>query len=210
MLRPSLHGEDEMAAITEKNINCDGCVVHCLECGNPEGVTVVLLHGMKFQAETWRELGTLEVLAAIGLHVLAMDMPGFGKSPACAVQPVEVLTQLFAQQGLDRAVLIGPSMGGRIALEFAIRHSQRIAGLVLVGAVGVEENRAGLAAITAPSLIVWGGEDQVSPLTNSDLLLAELQNSTREIYPEAPHPCYLVQPERWHASLRTFFTTLNT
>lgn len=199
-----------MTAITEKNINCDGCLVHCLECGKPEGATVVLLHGMKFQAETWRELGTLEVLAAMGLHVLAVDMPGFGKSPACEMEPIEVLMQFFAQQGLDRAVLIGPSMGGRIALEFAIRHPERIAGLVLAGAVGVEENQAGLAAITAPSLIVWGGEDQVSPLTNSDILLAELQNATREMYPKAPHPCYLAQPERWHASLRTFFTTLNT
>ena len=199
-----------MTAIKEKNVNCDGCVVHCLACGNPEDPAVVLLHGLKFQAETWRELGTLEVLAGIGLHALAVDMPGFGKSPACAVQPVEVLTQFLAQQGLDRAVLIGPSMGGRIALEFAIRHPERTAGLVLAGAVGVEENRAGLAAITAPSLIVWGGEDQVSPLANSDILLAELQNATREMYPEAPHPCYLAQPERWHASLRTFFTTLNT
>ena len=199
-----------MTAITEKNINCDGCVVHCLECGNPEGAAVVLLHGMKFQAETWRELGTLEVLAGIGLHVLAVDMPGFGKSPACEMEPSEVLAQFFAQQRLVQTVLIGPSMGGRIAMEFAIHHPERIAGLVLVGAVGVEENRAGLAAITAPSLIVWGGEDQISPLTNCDILLAELQNATREIYPEAPHPCYLAQPERWHASLRTFFTTLNT
>jgi abhydrolase domain-containing protein 14 len=199
-----------MREITSKIIDLDGCVVHCLECGEVKGRAVVLLHGMKFQAETWRELGTLEVLAGLGLHVLAVDMPGFGKSPASETPPVEVLAQFIRQQGLDRVVLVGPSMGGRIALEFAIKYPQRIAGLILAGAVGVEENRAGLTGIVAPTHIVWGAEDQISPLANSATLLAEIKNATREIYPEAPHPCYLVQPDRWHASLRTFFTNLNT
>jgi abhydrolase domain-containing protein 14 len=195
-----------MNEIASKNVECDGCVVHCLECGNPDGAPVILLHGMKFQAETWRELGTLEVLAGLGLQVLAVDMPGFGRSPASERKPVEVLAHFFEQRGLDRAVLIGPSMGGRIALEFAIRYPQRVGGLILVGAVGVDENRAGLAGITAPTLVVWGAEDQISPLANSDTLLAEIKSATREIYPEAPHPCYLAQPDRWHASLHTFFT----
>jgi abhydrolase domain-containing protein 14 len=199
-----------MREITSKRVDLDGCVVHCLECGEAKRRAVVLLHGMKFQAETWRELGTLEVLAGLGLHVLAVDMPGFGKSPASETLSVEVLAQFVRQQGLDRVVLVGPSMGGRIALEFAIKYPQRIAGLILVGAVGVEENRAGLTGIAAPTHIVWGAEDQIAPLANSDTLLAEIQNATREIYPEAPHPCYLAQPDRWHASLRTFFTNLNT
>jgi len=195
-----------MVAITEQKIDCRGCVLHCLEGGRPDGAVVILLHGMKFQAETWRELGTLEVLAGMGLRVLAVDMPGFGRSPACPAQPVEVLARLYDRLGLDRAVLIGPSMGGRIALEFAITHPSRIAGLILIGAVGVEENRADLALITAPTLIVWGGEDQISPLANSDILLAELKDARRDIYPGAPHPCYLEEPDRWHTSLRTFFT----
>jgi abhydrolase domain-containing protein 14 len=199
-----------VSAINDKNINLDGCVINCLECGNPDGTAVILLHGMKFQAETWRELGTLEVLAGLRLHVLAVDIPGFGKSPASELQPVEALARFLQQQGLDRVVLVGPSMGGRIALEFAITYPQRIAGLILAGAVGVEENRTSLASITAPTHIVWGAEDQIAPLANSDILLAEIQNATREIYPEAPHPCYLAQPDRWHASLRIFFTNLNT
>lgn len=198
-----------MMPIRENDITIDGAMLHCLDCGHPDDPAVVLLHGMKFQAETWRELGTLEMVATLGRRALAVDMPGFGKSPASDVEPVEALVRLLRHLGLAQVVVVGPSMGGRIALEFAIRHPQLIAGLVLVGAVGVEENRAGLAAIVAPTLIVWGAEDQISPLTNSDILLAGMKNATREIYPEAPHPCYLAQPDRWHASLRTFFTTLN-
>ncbi len=144
---------------------------------------MVLLHGMKFQAETWRELGTLDALAGMGLRVLAVDMPGFGKSPAFDGQPAEVLAQFFAQLGLDRALLVGPSMGGRIAMEFAIKYPQRIAGLVLVGAVGVEENRAWIKKHHRTDPVVWGAEDQISPLANSEILLAEIKNATREIYP---------------------------
>ena len=197
-----------MAVIRELHIECGGFTLHGLQGGAPDGSVVILLHGMKFRAETWRELGTLDVLADMGQSVLAVDMPGFGGSPACDIQPVEVLERLFTCQGLKQATLVGPSMGGRIALEFAIRHPERIAGLVLVGAVGVEENRSGLGAITAPTLIVWGEEDQISPLANSDILLAGIKNARREVFSQAPHPCYLVQPDRWHASLRTFFTTV--
>lgn len=198
-----------MTGILEKTIDLGGCMIHALECGHPGRRVVVLLHGMKFQAETWRQLGTLDALADLDLHVLAVDMPGFGKSAAGTLSPAEVLERLTVQLGLDQAVFIGPSMGGRIALEFAIAHPQRIGGLVLVGAVGVEENRAGLKKITAPTLIIWGEDDQIAPLTNSDILLAELGQARREVYPRAPHPCYLEQPERWHESLVTFFRQLS-
>ena len=51
-----------MPQITEKTIDLDGCLIHALEAGPKEGRSVILLHGMKFQAETWRELGTLAAL----------------------------------------------------------------------------------------------------------------------------------------------------
>ncbi|WP_448871580.1 alpha/beta fold hydrolase [Desulfobulbus propionicus] len=198
-----------MARITEQTLDLGSCRIHVLECGEAGAGAVILLHGMKFQAETWRALGTLDALAELGLHVLAVDMPGYGKSETSEVAPGTVLVSLYQRFGLAQAVLIGPSMGGRIALEFAIAHPEMIAGLVLVGAVGVKENRTALARITAPTLVVWGGEDQVSPLANSDILLAELAQARREIFPKAPHPCYLDQPERWHAGLKAFLADLN-
>ncbi|MDX9834192.1 MAG: alpha/beta hydrolase [Desulfobulbus sp.] len=193
---------------TTRQINLDGCTTHCLETGNPADQAVVLLHGMKFQAETWRELGTLDQLADLGLRVLAVDMPGFGQSAANPCAPGEVVHRLLDTLDIDRAVLVGPSMGGRIAMEYAIQHPTRLAGLVLVGAVGVADNRAGLGRITVPVLVVWGSEDQVAPLTDSDTLLAELPQARREIFDGAPHPCYLDQPERWHKVLRAFLSSL--
>ena len=197
-----------MPTLTTRQIDLDGCTIHCLESGDPAGRAVVLLHGMKFQAETWRELGTLAQLADQGLRVLAVDLPGFGRSPANPCAPGEVVHRQLDKLDIDRAVLVGPSMGGRVAMEYAIAHPERLAGLVLVGAVGVADNRADLGRITVPVLVVWGSEDQVAPLADSDTLLTELPRARREILDGAPHPCYLDRPERWHEVLRTFLTSL--
>ncbi len=206
-LRPQ---EEDVLAVPfepqEFSLDVEGCVLHGLEQGDLSGPPVLLLHGRSFQAATWRELGTLDILAGLGLHVLAVDMPGFGKSPACQQAPVDLLPRFLRARGIERAALIGPSMGGGIALEFAIRFPEQVSALVLVGAVNVAEKQDRLGAITVPTLIIWGGDDQVSPLANSDILLAAIAGAQREIYPGAPHPCYLSQPERWHGSLRAFFT----
>lgn len=195
-------------AVQSSIIDLKGCPLHLLTDGNPAGRAVVLLHGMKFQAETWRELGTLGQLVALGWRAVAVDMPGFGQSPASERLPGQILLELLDALHLDRAVFVGPSMGGRIALEFAIDHPERITALILAGPVGIAENRDRFGAITAPTLLVWGSEDQVSPLADSDVLLGGIAGSRREVLAGAPHPCYLAQPDRWHGLLQTFLATL--
>jgi abhydrolase domain-containing protein 14 len=169
---------------------------------------VLLLHGMKFNAATWQELGTLEKLAGAGFHPVAVDMPGFGESPVCDKDQDEILSAFISQGELNRPVMIGPSMGGRIALEFAVNHPGILGGLVLVGAVGVEENRERLAEIDIPVLIIWGGEDRISPLANSDILLESIKGAERLVIDGAPHPCYLDQPDRWHGAVLDFLNGL--
>jgi len=193
-----------MIDITSKNIDAASCCLHCLEAGSPVEKDVILLHGMKFQAATWQELGTLEKLAAAGYHPVALDMPGFGGSAACEVDQDKVLAEFIRQVELDRPVLIGPSMGGRIALEFALNHPGILGGLVLVGAVGVEENKDRLSEIDLPVFIIWGGEDQISPISNSEILLKSIKGARRLVIEGAPHPCYLDQPDKWHAAILDF------
>ena len=193
-----------MFELQSKMISAGACTVHVLEAGDASAAAVLLLHGMKFKAATWQELGTLQVLAEMGLHVLAVDMPGFGESPACDSAPDAVLAALFASQNLAKAALIGPSMGGRIAMEFAIKHPELVTALVVAGPVGVAENKDRLNRISVPTLAVWGEADQVSPPQLSQVLAEKLPRLRVEIYPQAPHPCYLEQPERWHSHLKEF------
>jgi len=197
-----------MAEICTKTTRIDSCDIHSLEAGGKKKCTVLLLHGMKFQAATWQETGTLEKLADEGFHAVAIDMPGFGKSPACSVSRNTVLHHFIGGSNLP-VVLIGPSMGGRIALEFSISHPAALAGLVLIGPTGVRENQSRLSVITVPTLIVWGGNDRVSPVTDCDLLHESIPGSKKIVIDGAPHPCYLDNPEIWHRELIHFLNTID-
>lgn len=197
----------QMTDITSKKINCNSCDIHFLSAGNEDDIPVIFLHGMKFQAATWQELGTLKCIADAGFHAIALDMPGFGRSPACSVEQDSVLQSFFQELGLQKAILIGPSMGGRISLEFTVNHPDLIQALVLVGAVGVEENKSELASIKVPTLLVWGSNDQISPLKNCDLLVSTLPTTKKIIIEGAPHPCYLDNPNTWHTVLIDFLNS---
>ena len=198
----------DMPTIHSKKEKIASCLLHWLEGGVPGSKSIILLHGMKFQARTWEKLGTLEVLAAAGYHVLALDMPGFGESAPCPLAQEDVLAAFIKQRSLQAPVLLGPSMGGRIVLEFALDHSGETGGLILVGAVGVEENQHRLADLKLPVAIIWGSEDQIAPLAHSELLEQAISGSRREIIQGAPHPCYLEQPEQFHALLLDFLGSL--
>ncbi|WP_457573720.1 alpha/beta fold hydrolase [Desulfolithobacter sp.] len=191
-----------MTDIKAKELTVSGCELHALEAGS--GQDILLLHGMKFQAATWNELGTLEKLARSGYHAVALDMPGFGGSPACDQDQDTVLAEFVRSAGLNRPILVGPSMGGRIALEFAIKHPDMVRRLVLVGPVGVEENQEHLSEIRVPTLVIRGSEDQISPPSSAQMLVSSVPDCQLVVFDGAPHPCYLDQPELWHSTLLDF------
>jgi pimeloyl-ACP methyl ester carboxylesterase len=100
-----------------------------------EGTPVVLVHGFPFDRSIWR--AQLEELSDEA-RVIAIDLPGFGGS-----QPLEAgeasidgyadaIARWAGEVGLDRFVIAGHSMGGYVALAFARRHPEMLAGLGLV------------------------------------------------------------------------------
>ncbi|MBU0481735.1 MAG: alpha/beta fold hydrolase [Proteobacteria bacterium] len=197
-----------MGGIKELRIEVADCGVHALLAGEGEGRDVILLHGMKFQAETWKQTGTLEILAGAGFRCLALDMPGFGKSPAAELAPAEVLVSVISQMGMARPVLIGPSMGGRICLEFCLSCPEQVGALVLVGPIGIPENRRRLREIRIPVLAIWGGEDSVSPLEYGQVLEREIPGSRLKVISGAPHPCYLEHGDVFHEEVLDFLKNL--
>ena len=111
---------------------------------NPEGKqTVLFLHGLGSYLKFWR--AQLEATAALGYHVVAIDQLGFGKSEKPAGFPYT--TEAFAENvvevldllKLEKAILVGHSMGGQTALATAIRFPQRVTALVLASPAGFEK-----------------------------------------------------------------------
>ena len=181
-----------------------GASVRILAAGPSSGPAVLLLHGARFSSETWRELGTLELLARQGFRAVAVDLPGYGKSTATPLEHEAFLGALLDALDLARPVLVAPSMSGAFALPFAAHQTERLAGLVAVAPVEIERHAAELAGSSLPALLVWGEEDAVVALAQADLLAQALPAARRVVIPGAGHPCYLDDPARFHAELLSF------
>ncbi len=193
-----------MSFISQQTVTVGPCSLNCLQARNGTRKSIILLHGASFSAATWQELGTLDHLARQGFDVHALDMPGFGESPECRASKVDLLAGYIQAHDLDRPVFVGPSRGGRYSQEFVFKRPDMVGGLVLIGSVGIEENRDRFRAVDIPCLLVWGDKDTVSPRRNAEILHQELPDSRLVIVEDASHPCYLNQPDTWHRELLSF------
>lgn len=113
-----------------------GLSLHCL-VWSEVGVPFVLLHGYGNDAHVWDDF--VPVIAPY-YRTLALDLRGHGDSDHdpelrydhdAAADDLEVA---LAELGLSRLVLAGHSFGGRVAMRFAGRHPEMLAGLVIVDA----------------------------------------------------------------------------
>jgi 3-oxoadipate enol-lactonase len=96
--------------------------------------TILLLHGLLFDGGMWRK--QVEPLAALG-RVIVVDGPGHGKSEAPPRFTLEdhadaLAIDAFGELGVRKAILVGLSWGGMIAMRAAIQHPLRVAALALL------------------------------------------------------------------------------
>jgi pimeloyl-ACP methyl ester carboxylesterase len=100
-------------------------------------VAVALLHGVGGSRQIWSDAdsGTGRALAQAGFTALALDLPGYGDSPLPAELSLASMAQAVADTlsalGFEQAVLLGHSMGGMVAQEFAAIWPERTSAMVL-------------------------------------------------------------------------------
>ncbi|MFP4049107.1 MAG: alpha/beta fold hydrolase [Desulfovermiculus sp.] len=193
-----------MSTLHPEKIQVGPCTINVQKKLDLPKKPVILLHGASFSAQTWNELGTLDQLIQAGYPVLAADMPGFGDSPACDAPKADILRTLIMDLNLEQPVLVGPSRGGRYSMEFILSSPELVGGLVLVGAVGIDENKERLKDIHVPCCLIWGDQDTISPPQYAQFLHQEIPASSMHIIAGAGHPCYLHQPQTWHRELLRF------
>jgi pimeloyl-ACP methyl ester carboxylesterase len=230
------------------------------------GSAVVLIHGFGSSIYTWQN-----VIPALAVRhdVTALDLPGFGESDRPADLSLEHLPRavigLMDRLGIERAALVGNSMGGATAAIVAATAPLRVSRLVLIDAAGfnmdpeampgmvrlmtswaapllgllpgkrlvVEQSlrqvfhddalvteervseylapaqRAGtfaamrslgasldaahsrvaetLAAIQAPTLVIWGDDDRWIPLADADRFVAAIPGARKVVIPACGH-----------------------
>jgi pimeloyl-ACP methyl ester carboxylesterase len=123
---------------------------------NPNGLTLVLLHGKNFGSDYWAQ--TLKTMSGYGYRVIAPDQIGFGKSSKPEIRYTftalaDNTARLLDHLRIERAVLIGNSMGGMLAVHFARRYPQRVVALVLENPLGLEDYRPVIPAQETANLV---------------------------------------------------------
>ena len=111
----------------------NGVRLWCLEAGPPTGPLVLLMHGFPELAYSWRN--QIGPLGAAGFHVIAPDMPGYGRSDKPDVTYDcdwinGTLMGLIDSLGHDRVVIAGHDWGGLLVWIMARQYPERVAGVI--------------------------------------------------------------------------------
>jgi pimeloyl-ACP methyl ester carboxylesterase len=197
----------QRAEMTQHTITIQSSQIHYLEAGARVAGTpsVLLLHGARFSSQTWAELGTLEVLARAGHHVVALDLPGFGESTGePPADRSEFLDLLLGELDIHTVALLAPSMSGSYAIPFLLEHPERVSHFLPVAPVSIMDNLERLRAVDVPTLALWGGNDQVVPVEIGRALASAMPNAELRIFAGAPHPCYLEATMEFHDAVLDF------
>lgn len=138
---PALKGTVPARKLADEDsefIRVNGLDIHVKRAGQGEPV-FVLLHGFGASLYTWHAV--MQSLSQLG-SVIAFDRPGFGLTerplswqglnPYCAVAQVNLVLGLLDHFGAERAVLVGNSAGGTVAMQTALAYPERISALILV------------------------------------------------------------------------------
>ncbi len=232
---------------------------------------VVLIHGAGGHHLYWPP----QVRRLQDERIFAVDLPGHGKSEGVGYHSIEdyagEIIEFVRALKLSKAVLVGHSMGGAVALQAAIKYPRRVLGLGLIGSAArlpvspsllhsasdpetaaqavrmvidrsfapetnsrlkdiagqrmaqtrssvlygdflacdaFEVSAVQLAKISAPTLIVFGAADKMTPVTGAEALRTQIKGARLEVVPNAGHMVMLEQPDRVAGLLGEFVNSI--
>ena len=141
------------------------------ECGSGP-TAVVLIHDGLLHSVTWD--GVWKPLCAKH-HAVRYDRRGYGRSdvPKTQFAPTEDLFALLNHLKIERAVVVGNSSGGALAIDFALAHPEMVEGLFLIGPV--------VDGMGVSSPFIERGEKNMEPLKNGDAKAAA-ENWSKDRY----------------------------
>jgi pimeloyl-ACP methyl ester carboxylesterase len=152
----------------------DGTNIRYVDTGR--GTPVIFLHGFGASIYAWRDI--LAPVAAAGFRAVAFDNRGFGLSekPAKGYENGDysrLLAAFMDSLAIPDAVIVGHSMGGEVAAEFALAYPNRVRGLVLMDAAGF-----GVRVPFVLRLASWPGVGRIVSGLRSRWITGRLLRST--------------------------------
>ncbi len=199
-----------METVIKSVVLPNGVRLPYVEQGGRAGVPVILLHGT---SDSWRSFEPVLPELPDWMRGIAVtqrghgdaDRPDTGYSPKDFADDVAALMDAL---GLEKAIVVGHSMGGSIAQRFAIDHPTRMLGLVLIGARASWHRHP---AVIALGEAVATLSDPVDPDFVREFQLSTIAQPVSPAYFEAVVAESLKLPARvWRASFECVFEADHT
>lgn len=164
---PSIASYDQLDyGMPVETADVDGTALAYVDVGQgPQ--TLVLIHGLGSYMPAWKHnLGPLSER----YRVIALDLPGYGRSekpraPYSMRYFVAKVRGLLQQLDVHDPVLVGHSMGGQIAITYALMHPEEVHGLVLASPAGLETFADGeakwLASAVTPEFTCLASDEAI-------------------------------------------------
>jgi pimeloyl-ACP methyl ester carboxylesterase len=127
---------EELADSNGQFVDVEGTRIYFVTQGSPEDPAVIFIHGFGGSTITWRD--NLPAVAQAGYYAIALDLPPFGlsdKNPDLDYSRsgmADLVASLMETLGIERAAIVGHSMGGAVAAQFAVRHTQKVERIAFV------------------------------------------------------------------------------
>lgn len=174
--------------MNEITINTPNGDIFGMTAGPENGPVVICIHGWSQRNgwHTWEPI--LSPLGAAGYRAIAVDMPGWGKSPKWEkIAGKSAVVAMLDSLGVETAhALVGKSWGGGVSLDCAITHPTRVHKLI-VTAPAFRGSRDDLARLTKPVLMAWAKDDRVIPYGMGEQLAAVMPQCQFELYDKGEH-----------------------
>lgn len=194
------------------------------ERGDPDGVPVLLLHGVTDSRRSWDPV--LPHLPP-SIRAIALTQRGHGESdrPAAGYAIEDMAGDAAAvidALRLGPAVVVGHSMGTWVAERLAIDSPERVLATVVAAGPGAPRDSEawlwrdlfsgfldidlfeGLASLEPPALLVWGDRDALVRRVDQDRLLAAIPDARLAVYEGTGHAVHWEEPQRFAAQLAAF------
>ncbi|QIG50221.1 alpha/beta hydrolase [Nordella sp. HKS 07] len=141
----------------------DGNGLSCAERGSPDGPPLILVHGY---GDSWRSYRPVIEELPPTIRAVAISLRGHGDSskPESRYDMAEFTGDIVGAMdrlAIERAVIVGHSMGSLVAQCIAMDHPERVTGLVLIGSLPTVADHPGVEEMWRDS--VAGLEDPVDP-----------------------------------------------
>lgn len=137
--------------------------IHINEAGPADAETLILLHGSGPGATGWSNFSNNIPVLAEKYHVVAADMPGWGESDTVGWQErnhPKAVADLMDAMGIDKATLVGNSMGGGTTIRFGYEYPERVTRLITMGSSSGTTTLFGPAGLTEGLKVLQKGYRQ--------------------------------------------------